>query len=132
MGLRSDNQCLMKIKGHLKGEGLQLKKHLTNPQEKLPFSASDLVIQLPDVSHHGVGARLQVPGGQSQTGTERLHVCGRRHGRQSVVTPAEDEVPEGSLDGGQVWREEAMLHLRRGGADVQVNSCRRPVYNKEF
>lgn len=62
----------------------------------------DLVIDVPDVSHHGVGASLQAPGGQGQLGAELLHVSGLGDGCQSVGASAKQDVTEGSLGGGHV------------------------------
>lgn len=77
-----------------------------------PRHALDFVVDVPDVSHHGVGTSLQVPGGQGQLGVELLHVISRSDGCQSVGASAEQEVTEGRLNGGHVRREEGVLHLK--------------------
>lgn len=71
----------------------------------------DFLIDVPDVSHHGVGTSMQGRGGQSQLGVELLHVGGLGDGWQRVGASAQQEVTEGGLNGGHVWREEGVLHL---------------------
>lgn len=71
----------------------------------------DFVVDVPDVSHHGVSAPLQVPGGQGQLDVELLHVVGLGDGRQSVGAPAQQEVTERSLNRGHIRREEGVLNL---------------------
>lgn len=68
-------------------------------------------INVPDVSHHGVGTSLQAPSGQGQLDAELLHVGGLGDGRQSVGAPAQQEVTEGSLNGGHVRGEKVLLNL---------------------
>lgn len=68
-------------------------------------------IDVPDVSHHGVGTSLQAPSGQGQLDAELLHVGGLGDGRQSVGAPAQQEVTEGSLNGGHVRGEKVLLNL---------------------
>lgn len=69
------------------------------------------LIEIPDVSHHGVGTALQVPGSQGQLHTEILHVSGLSDGRQSVGASAEQEVTVGCLNGRLVGREKGGLNL---------------------
>lgn len=83
--------------------------HLPHPVP-LPL---DFCLDVPYVSHHGVGTSLQAPGGQGQLDAELLHVGGLGDGCQSVWTPAQQEVTEGGLNGGHVRREEGVLNLGR-------------------
>lgn len=71
----------------------------------------ELLNDIPDVSHHGVGTALQVPGSQGQPHTEILHVSGLSDGRQSVGASAQQEVTEGRLSGGLVGGEKGGLDL---------------------
>lgn len=71
----------------------------------------DFFIDVPYVSHHGVGTPLQGPGGQGQLDAELLHVGSLCDGCQSVGTPAQEEVTEGGLNGGHVRTEEGVLNL---------------------
>lgn len=80
------------------------------PRPPLPL---DFCLDVPYVSHHGVGTSLQAPGGQGQLDAELLHVGGLGDGCQSVWTPAQQEVTEGGLNGGHVRREEGVLNLGR-------------------
>lgn len=82
---------------------------LTTPAPPPP--SLDLVVKVPDVTDHGVGAQLQVPGGQGQSGVELLHVGGLSDGRQSVGAAAQQEVTERSVNGGHIWRDERALNL---------------------
>lgn len=72
-----------------------------------------LTIDIPDVSHHGVGTALQVPGSQGQLHTQTLHVGALSDGGQSVRASAQQEVTEGRLHGRLVGREEGGLNLGR-------------------
>lgn len=82
------------------------------PPAPLPPSLK-LFSDVPDVPHQGAGTSLQAPGAQGQLGVELLHVGDLGEGRQSVGAPTQQEVTEGSLSGGHVWREEAVLNLER-------------------
>lgn len=86
--------------------------HINDTHTRLSVSSySHYVVDVPDVPHHGVGTALQGPGGQGQLGAELLHVAGFRDGRQSVGAAAQQEVTEGSLNGGHVRRQEVVLNL---------------------
>lgn len=52
-------------------------KHAT---PKLKSLLLDFIIDVPDVSHHGVGTSLQVPSGQGQLGAQLLLVAGHGDG----------------------------------------------------
>lgn len=77
----------------------------------LPPPPLNFFIDVPDVSHHGVGTSLQVPCGQGQLDAELHHVGGLGDGRQSVGAPAQQEVTEGSLNGGHVRGDKGLLNL---------------------
>lgn len=75
------------------------------------------MIDVPDVSHHGVGTALQVPGGQAQPYTEILHVGGLGDGRQSVGASAQQEVTKGRLNGRLEGRQKVGLNLGQQKGD---------------
>lgn len=84
----------------------------TTAPSRLRVPRLNFFVEVPDVSRHGVGTSLQVPGGQGQLGVELVLVGGLGDGRQSVGAPPKQEVTEGNLDGGHVWREEVVLNLK--------------------
>lgn len=74
----------------------------------------DLLMNVPDVAHHNVGAALQGPGGEGQLDMKLLHVPYPTQGRQSVWATPQQEVTKGGLSRWHVRREERVLHLENG------------------